>query len=59
MTLLRDIIQKKGGDVYSVNPDATVLEALKLMADKNIGAVLISRNTSDFRSLDHFRSVAE
>ena len=41
MTLLRDIIQKKGGDVYSVNPDATVLEALKLMADKNIGAVLI------------------
>jgi CBS domain-containing protein len=41
MTLLRDIIHKKGGDIYSVNPDATVLEALKLMADKNIGAVLI------------------
>ena len=41
MTLLRDIIQRKGGEVYSVEPDATVLEALKLMADKNIGAVLV------------------
>ena len=41
MTLLRDIIHKKGGEIYSVSPDATVLEALKLMADKNIGAVLV------------------
>ena len=41
MTILRDIIHKKGGDIYSVNPDATVLEALKLMADQNIGAVLV------------------
>lgn len=41
MTLLRDIIQRKGGDVYSVGPEATVFEALKLMADKNIGAVLV------------------
>jgi len=41
MTLLRDIIHRKGGEVYSVSPDATVLEALKLMADKNIGSVLV------------------
>ena len=41
MTLLRDIIQRKGGDVYSVTPDATVFEALKLMDDKNTGAVLV------------------
>jgi CBS domain-containing protein len=41
MTLLRDIIQRKGGDVYSMEPDATVFEALKMMADKNIGAVLV------------------
>ena len=41
MTLLRDIIQRKGGDVYSVEPDATVFDALKMMADKNIGAVLV------------------
>ena len=41
MTLLRDIIHKKGGEVYSVGRDETVLQALKLMADKNIGAVLV------------------
>ena len=41
MTLLRDIIHRKGGDVYSVSPEASVLEAMKLMADKNTGAVMI------------------
>jgi len=42
MTTLRDIIHKKGGEeVFSVQPDASVFEALKLMADKNTGAVLV------------------
>jgi len=42
MATLRDIIHKKGGEeVFSVQPDASVFEALKLMADKNTGAVLV------------------
>ncbi len=41
MTLLREIIHRKGGDIYSVSPEASVLEALKLMADKNTGAVMV------------------
>jgi len=41
MTTLRDVIHKKGGDVYSIQPDASVFEALKLMADKNTGAILV------------------
>jgi CBS domain-containing protein len=41
MTTLRDVIRKKGGDVFSVAPDATVFEAMKLMADKNTGALLV------------------
>jgi CBS domain-containing protein len=41
MTVLRDIIQRKGGDVFSVGPEATVFEALELMAEKNIGALLV------------------
>lgn len=41
MTLLSQILQGKGSDVYGVAPDATVFEALQLMADKNIGAVLV------------------
>jgi CBS domain-containing protein len=38
---VRDILRKKGGIVYSVSPDASVLDALKLMSEKNIGGVLI------------------
>jgi len=41
MTTLRDIIHKKGGEVFSIQPEASVFEALKLMADHNTGAVLV------------------
>ena len=37
----RDLIRQKGGRVFSVKPDATVLQALELMAEKNIGAVMV------------------
>ncbi len=40
MTLLRDIIHRKGGEVFSVAPGASVLEAMKLMADMNTGVVM-------------------
>jgi CBS domain-containing protein len=41
MITVRDLIRKKGGQIFSVRPDQTVLDALKLMADKNTGAVLV------------------
>jgi CBS domain-containing protein len=41
MTTLRDIIRKKGEEVYSISPQATVFEALKMMADHNTGALLV------------------
>jgi CBS domain-containing protein len=41
MTTLRDVIRKKGGDIYFVSPDATIFEAMKMMADHNTGAVLV------------------
>ena len=37
----RDLIRQKGGRVFSVKPDATVIQALELMAEKNIGAVMV------------------
>jgi CBS domain-containing protein len=40
MATVRDIIRKKGGEVVSISPDASVFEALKLMSDHNMGAVL-------------------
>ena len=41
MQTIREILDKKGSDVYSVSPDTTVYKALTLMADKNVGAVLV------------------
>jgi len=41
MKIVKDILRVKGSNVYSTTPDATVYEALKLMAEKNIGALLV------------------
>lgn len=41
MATVNSILSKKGNDVYSVTSDATVYDALVLMADKNIGALAV------------------
>jgi CBS domain-containing protein len=41
MINVRDLIRQKGSEVFSVGPEASVLEAMKLMADRNTGAVLV------------------
>ena len=35
------ILKGKGGQVWSISPSATVYEALELMADKEVGALLV------------------
>ena len=39
--LVKELLDKKGHDVYSVSPDETVFDALKLMAAKEIGALVV------------------
>jgi CBS domain-containing protein len=39
MTTIHQLLQQKGAAVWTVSPDQTVLEALSLLAEKNIGAV--------------------
>ena len=41
MITVKQILENKGYDFFSINPDATVFETLKIMADKNIGALLV------------------
>jgi len=41
MDNVRELLSKKGNEVVSVLPDLTVFEALEVMAEKNIGAVLV------------------
>jgi len=39
---ISDVLQSKGPDVVTVSPETTVRELVALLADKNIGAVLVS-----------------
>ena len=41
MKKVSDILARKAKNIISIAPDTSVLEALKLMADKNIGSVMI------------------
>lgn len=36
-----DILLRKGSRITSVSPDTSVLEALRIMADQNIGSVMV------------------
>lgn len=41
MTTVRDLIKHKGGEVIAVSPDDSVYAALKVMAERNVGAVMV------------------
>jgi CBS domain-containing protein len=43
MKTVRQILQHKGNESWWVDPDSVVYDALKLMAEKNVGAVLVRR----------------
>jgi CBS domain-containing protein len=41
MKNLKQLLAMKGGQVFSIRPDAKVIEALQLMAQKDVGALLV------------------
>ena len=44
MKKVADIIARKGGNITNVSVNTIVLEALKIMADQNIGSVMVMEN---------------
>jgi CBS domain-containing protein len=44
MNTVASVLARKGSDVVSVSPSTTVLEALQIMADKNIGSIVVVEN---------------
>ena len=46
MATVRDMIRKKGGDIYTITPDSSVLDALKAMSKHNTGALLVMDGTN-------------
>jgi CBS domain-containing protein len=41
---VQDILQRKGSTTWTIAPEATVYEAIQMMADKNVGALLVMAN---------------
>jgi CBS domain-containing protein len=41
VTTVKDVLDQKGRDVYSISPVASVFEALQLMADNNIASLVV------------------
>jgi len=41
MSTIRDILRHKGSDVWSIQPDASILQAIEKMAQKQVGALLV------------------
>ncbi len=53
MNHVSDILLRKGKNTISVVPDTTVLNALQVMADNNIGSVVVMNNNEFLRN--HYR----
>lgn len=45
MATVRSILQLKGSDVWSVAPEVAVIDAIRKMAEKNVGALAVVRGT--------------
>jgi CBS domain-containing protein len=43
-TTIRDVLRNKSRDVWSTRPDATVYQAIELMAEKQVGALPVIEN---------------
>lgn len=41
MTTVKQILDRKGYDIWSVGPDVSVYDAIALMAEKEVGALLV------------------
>jgi CBS domain-containing protein len=41
MRLVREILQSKGHDVWFVRPEAFVFDAVKMMSERSVGALLV------------------
>jgi CBS domain-containing protein len=44
MATIRQLLDSKGRDVWAIDPDESVFQAIERMADKRIGALLVMRD---------------
>ena len=41
MTTIKNVLDQKGHDVRSIHPDTSVFDAIKMMAENNIGSLVV------------------
>jgi CBS domain-containing protein len=60
-TPVSEVLKSKGGDVYAIDPGATVFDAIAVMADKGVGALVALTKTGKISGIlserDCFRKV--
>lgn len=57
---IAQILKQKGREVYSTTPDTKIYDALQLMADKGVGALIVldqDQVVGIFSERDHVRKV--
>ena len=62
MNTVRQLLKMKGNDVWTVPPETTILEGLKLMADKGTGSLVIAEGEKVlgiFTERDYARKVGQ
>ena len=61
MAAIRDVIERKGGSVVSIDQEETVLEAIRLMSEANIGSIVAQQDGTAagiFTERDYLRKIA-
>ncbi len=62
MAIVRDLLKTKGNEVWAVSPTTSVLQTLKYMAEKDVGALLVldaDRIAGVISERDFVRSIAQ
>jgi len=60
MATVKQFLESKENNIWSISPEATVFEGLQVMADKNIGALLVTKDdklAGIFSERDYARKV--
>lgn len=61
MNTVKSLLKVKGDQVWTIDPDATVYEAIEMLAEKNVGALMVvagDQALGIFSERDYVRKVA-
>jgi len=46
MMTVRELLERKGGVVWTIAPNSSVFEAIKIMAEKSVGALVVMEGSA-------------